>query len=256
MSRPSATHAPRDHFLVLGAGGLGAPALLGLLAAGARRLTIVDRDRVETSNLQRQVLFDVGDVGAAKASAAKAQLCRRANDLIIDAHVVNLNRQSLAELLDRHQRDALVLECTDSPRLKFMINDACLARGIPAVIGGAVRWRGQALALRRGAGACYRCIFESPPPPELAAPCSAVGVIGTAVGVFGHLMALHAWRLANGEQDSAGTLLAMDLFTLQIQRLRPRPRKNCPACSDTCSDPTPTPLPEPPRGPRSLSPDH
>ncbi len=256
MSRMSAVHDPRDHFLVLGAGGLGAPALLGLLAAGARRLTIVDRDRVETSNLQRQVLFDVGDVGAAKASAAKAQLHRRASDLTIDAQVLDLDSQNLAELLDRNQDDALVLECTDSPRLKFMVNDACLARGIPAVIGGAQRWRGQALALGRGTGACYRCIFESPPPAELAAPCSAVGVIGTAVGFFGHLMALHAWRFAKGEQDSAGTLLAMDLFTLQIQTLRPRPRKGCPACANASKGPTPPPLREPPTSPRAPSPTH
>ncbi len=244
MSRLTAEHGPRDHFLVLGAGGLGAPALLGLLAAGARRLTIVDRDRVETSNLQRQVLFDVGDVGAAKASAAKAQLQRRAHDLKIDAQVLDVDAKSLALLLDRNQSDALVLECTDSPRLKFMVNDACLARGIPAVIGGAQRWRGQALALHPGAGACYRCIFESPPPPELAAPCSAVGVIGTAVGFFGHLMALHAWRLATDQLESAGTLLAMDLFTLQIQTLRPRPRPSCPACSSThTTNPPPhTPL--------------
>ncbi len=229
---------PRDHFLVLGAGGLGAPALLGLLTAGARRLTIVDRDIVETSNLQRQVLFDVGDVGSAKATAAAAQLHRRARDLEIDARVLDLDADNLGELLDEHRPSAVVLECSDSPPLKFMVNDACMAREIPAVIGGAQRWRGQALAVSRGVGACYRCIFEAPPPLELAEPCSAVGVMGTAVGFFGHLMALHAWRLANGDaHEVAGSLLAVDLMSLRIHTLRPHPRPACPACAGAGIDP-------------------
>jgi len=228
----------RDHFLVLGAGGLGAPALLGLIAAGARRLTIVDRDTVETSNLQRQVLFDVGDVGSAKATAAAAQLRKRVREIEIRPLVLDLHERSLHQLLQEVGEGSVVLECSDSPPLKFMVNDACLARRIPAVIGGAQRWRGQALAVRHGAGACYRCIFESPPPPELAAPCSAVGVMGTAVGFFGHLMALHAWRLAQGATaEVAGTLLAVDLSTYRIHTLRPRPRPACPACAGISLDP-------------------
>ena len=230
--------AHRDHFLVLGAGGLGAPALLGLLTAGARRLTIVDRDIVETSNLQRQVLFDVGDVGSAKAMAAAAQLRRRARDLEIDARVIDLGADNLGELLDERRPDSVVLECSDSPPLQFMVNDACMARDLPAVIGGAQRWRGQALAISRGFGACYRCIFEAPPPPGLAEPCSAVGVMGTAVGFFGHLMALHAWRLAQGDEHRvAGSLLAVDLMSLQTHTLRPRPRPACPACAGAGIDP-------------------
>jgi adenylyltransferase/sulfurtransferase len=229
---------PRDHFLVLGAGGLGSPALLGLLAAGARRLTIVDRDAVETSNLQRQVLFDVGDVGAAKAEAAAAQLRRRADDLDVRARVMDLDAAGLEGLLDGDAADAIVLECSDSPALKFMVNDACLARDVPAVIGGGLRWRGQALAVVRGAGACFRCIFEAPPPAELAPACATVGVIGSAVGFFGHVMALLAARLAAGAAEAAGTLLAVDLLKLEVHSMRPRPRAACPACAGAGIDPS------------------
>lgn len=227
----------REHFVVVGAGGLGAPALLGLLAAGAGRVTIVDRDEVELSNLQRQVLFDVGDLGAPKAAAAARQLRRRA-PLDVEGLALDLDAAGLGALLDTVAGDAVVLECTDNPVLKFMVNDACLARGIPAVIGGGVRWRGQALAVAPGAGACLRCIFEAPPPAELAEPCATVGVIGAAVGLFGNLMALLAWRLAAGEAaEVAGQLIALDLLTLEIHTLRPRPRPACPACAGRGIDP-------------------
>ena len=177
------------------------------------------------------------DVGSAKASAAAAQLRRRARDLEIDARVLDLDADNLGALLDERPGESVVLECSDSPPLKFMVNDGCTAREIPAVIGGAQRWRGQALAVRRGSGACYRCIFEAPPPAGLAEPCSAVGVMGTAVGFFGHLMALHAWRLAQGEIEIAGSLLAVDLMSLRVHTLRPHPRPACPACAGAGIDP-------------------
>lgn len=231
MLAPGGRNDRGAHFLVLGAGGLGCPALLGLVAAGARRITIVDRDRVELSNLQRQVLFDVGDVGALKAEAAVRSLARRARGLELRGIVADVDEAGLLGLLGAAPAGTVVLECSDDPGLKFMVNDACLSRQVPAVIAGAQRWRGQALALGPGLGACIRCVYEAPPPVELRESCAEVGVIGAAVGLFGELMALLAWRLACEPAAVAGALIALDLLRLEIHTLRPRPRPGCPACA-------------------------
>ncbi|MCB9754647.1 MAG: ThiF family adenylyltransferase [Myxococcales bacterium] len=225
----------RTQFVVLGAGGLGCPALLGLVAAGARRVTLVDDDVVDASNLQRQVLYETADVGMAKTLAAESQLRLRARDLRLTQVRRRLDARGLAELLEDVDPAATVLlECSDDPGLKFAANDLGLARGIPTVIAGVQRWRGQIIAVVRGA-ACYRCLYEAPPPAELAPACSAVGIIGAAAGLFGHWMALLAVRLASARADVrgelAGSLHALDLRDMRVQTLRPRPRPGCPACA-------------------------
>lgn len=228
------------HFLVLGAGGLGAPALLALLAGGARSLTIVDRDRVDATNLHRQVLYDLGDVGALKSEAARLQLLRRDRQLCVDALTMDLDASALDRLLEAQPAGAIVLECSDSPDLKFMVNDACLRRDLAAVIGGVIRWRGQAQAIARGA-ACLRCVYEDPPPHAIAEQCAAVGVLGPAAGLFGHLMAHLAFTLARARGEIAGALLTFDLLQMRPQELRPRPRAGCPACAGHDASSTVTP---------------
>lgn len=217
------------HYLVIGAGGLGCPALLGLVAAGADAITIVDPDVVEVSNLQRQILYTVGDVGMAKAEAAAMRLHTRAPRLVVTALPRRVDAGTLAPLLAAQPPGTIVLECTDGPGLKFLVNDACLARQLPLVVGGAQRWRGQAQAIVRG-HACLRCVFEAPPPAELAEPCSVVGVMGAAVGLLGWLVAHLAVSLRAGA-DVAGGLWAVDTRTLVPQQLHPRPRPACPACA-------------------------
>ncbi len=236
---PSAALIARTRFVVLGAGGLGCPALLGLAAAGARRVTLVDDDVVDASNLQRQVLYSTADVGMAKTLAARVQL----RGLQITPVRARLDARALSELLEDYDpRATVVLECSDDPALKFAANDLGLARGIPVVIAGVQRWRGQVLAVARGS-ACYRCLYEAPPPPELAPACSAVGIMGSVAGLFGHWMALLAVRLAGalaeGEaalRSLAGRMQAMDLRDMRIQTLHPRPRPGCRACAGAGPD--------------------
>jgi molybdopterin/thiamine biosynthesis adenylyltransferase len=224
-------------FVVLGAGGLGCPALLGLVEAGARRLTIIDDDCVDASNLHRQVLFGLPDVGSPKARAARWALLGRArSSLAITAIERRLEPEQLDELLASLERPAIVLECSDDPRLKFAVHDACMARGIPVVIAGVIGWRGQVMAVdpRRPELACYRCLFESPPPRELAPACVAVGVMGAVAGSLGHAMALLAVGLARDEphaESPAGALLHFDLLASTVRRLAPAPRSDCPTCS-------------------------
>ncbi len=224
------------NFVVVGAGGLGCPALLGLVGAGARRLTIIDDDRVDASNLQRQVLFGVADVGVRKTEAASWALRGRAREPIeITTVDRRLHPESLDAVLDALERPAVVLECSDDPALKFAIHDACVARRIPVVVAGVIGWRGQVMAVdpRRPELACYRCLFEAPPPRELAPACVAVGVVGAVAGTLGHAMALLAVGLVDGskEHEQAGALLHFDLLAGSVRRLAPAARRDCPTCA-------------------------
>lgn len=226
-----------SRFVVIGAGGLGCPALLGLLAGGAERFTIVDHDRVEASNLHRQVLFSPADVGRPKAEVAGWSLRERAPEgraLQIEARRERLAVEHADAFVAALPDDAIVLECSDDPGLKFAIHDACLAHARPLVIGGVLGFRGQAMAVDRRARdrACFRCLFEAPPPRELAPACATVGVLGAGAGVIGHWMAALALGLAEGPQG-AGALIVFDLLRAELRTLAPARRPDCPTCNPT-----------------------
>jgi adenylyltransferase/sulfurtransferase len=242
-------------YVVIGAGGLGCPALLGLQAGGARRICVVDDDVVDLANLPRQVLYGSADVGVAKVDAARWALQERLRGpapIELDTLPRRLDPAELpawiddlvATTLEKERVDPIVLECSDSPRLKFAVHDACVARGVRVVVGGVVGWHGQAMAVdpRRHArhdvprAACYRCVFEAPPPRELTPACAEVGVAGTAAGTVGHAMALLALALAEPrppESSVAGVCLHFDLLRASVRRLAPKPRSDCPTCGLT-----------------------
>ncbi len=239
----------RGRFLVIGAGGLGCPALLGLLAGGAEHITIVDDDRIDASNLQRQVLFGLADIGRPKADVARWALLERAPAgrpaPTIEVERTRVGIEALPSWLATLPRSptTVVLECTDDPALKFAVHDACVEAELPVVIGGVLGFRGQVIAIdkRRSDRACMRCLFEQPPPRELAPACAAAGVLGAVAGVLGQWMALLALRLAEPfsrgrltEPDAdpaAGTLIALDLLRNDLRRLAPPPRPDCPICA-------------------------
>ncbi len=228
-SRADSERFAETNFVVIGAGGLGCPALLGLLAAGARKIRIVDFDRVEASNLQRQVLFDLGDVGAPKAEAAARRLRARADDLDCVADDRRLRPAELPAFMDSLPPQSLVLEGSDDAELKFAINDACTARGVDLVLGGVVAWQGRAMAVG-ATGPCYRCFFEAPPPAAGIRRCADAGVMGAGAGIVGQLMSMLAVRCAQGG-DVAGRLHVMDFRELAPRVLAPPARKDCPACT-------------------------
>lgn len=222
------------NFLVIGAGGLGCPALLGLSMAGARNITVVDHDRVEAHNLQRQVLFSVADVGASKAQAAAFALRRRgeAQSPHVTARSERLTAETLTQCISTAPAGTVVLECTDDPTLKFAANDAALQHGVPVVISAALGWRGQALAVDR-AHACYRCIYEAPPALAAVPTCAEAGVIGAGVGMLGFLAAHLAVGLATGQRDVCGQLHHVDLLSGMARPLRPQIRAQCPGPHST-----------------------
>lgn len=222
---------PDVAYMVIGAGGLGCPALLGLAGGGARRIGIVDGDVVALDNLPRQVLYQPADVGLAKVDAARWTLRPTGIDIEVIPRALDL-AELPAWLDERTGPDSIVLECSDSPRLKFAVHDACVARGLRVVVGGVVGWHGQAMAVdpRRRDTACYRCVFEAPPPRELSPACAEAGVANTAAGSIGHAMAVLAMGLASGSPDVAGVCMHFDLLRATVRRLAPKPRADCPTC--------------------------
>jgi molybdopterin-synthase adenylyltransferase len=213
--------------LVVGAGGLGCPALLALGAAAsggrALRVTIVDCDDVDVSNLQRQILYHSDDVGRVKVDAATDALDRRFPALdVVTAHA-RVDGANVRALVAAHD---VVLDCTDGADVKFLLNDACAAARVPLVHGGVVGLAGQLLAIPPG-GPCLRCLFEAP--PDVAPACADAGVLGALCGVIGARMAAAALALLDGRAE-AGALHVHDVRTGErVVRFRARPGCCAPA---------------------------
>ncbi|MCA6298261.1 MAG: molybdopterin-synthase adenylyltransferase MoeB [Phenylobacterium sp.] len=210
--------------LIVGLGGLGAPASLYLAAAGVGGMVIADADRVETSNLQRQVIFTSADRGRSKVDAG----LRRLTDL--NPHV---ETQALQLAVDaRNARDLidgfdLVLDGTDDFATRLAVSDACTATGTPLVSGAIGRWTGQ-VGVFTGRP-CYRCLVPEIPPE--AETCQAVGVVGALAGVIGSMMALEAIKLITGAGDSlAGRLLVYDALSSVTRTVRVAADPHCPSC--------------------------
>ena len=184
-------------FLLIGAGGLGAPLALALQAAGAGRIVLVDDDVVDLSNLQRQILYRTADVGRPKAEAAREAFARRGAR--VETVRARFDASSARALL--HDSD-VVCDGSDNLETKFLTNDAALAAGRPFVIGGVIRSFGQVFPVRPGVDACYRCLFESPPDGEVA-PGADAGVFGATCGEVAALMARAACALATGADSHA-----------------------------------------------------
>jgi molybdopterin/thiamine biosynthesis adenylyltransferase len=193
-------------------------------------LVIVDDDRVERTNLHRQILFTEQDVGRSKAQTAAAFLRERFS-VDVEVHEARFVPESAQELLEGV---SLVLEGSDNFPTKFLAADACFLAGIPIVHGAALRWYGTALAVaaERGQGACYRCLFEAPPLEE-APTCADAGVIGPAVGLVGAAQADLALRVLAGDGDVFGTLVTVDGHAEIMQRKRHvRARRDCTLCGE------------------------
>ncbi len=219
----------RQHAVIVGVGGLGCPAAWALAASGVGRLTLIDADVVEESNLQRQILYTTADLGQRKVDAASAALLLRFPRLRTTPRRARLEADNAARLL----LDAdVVLDGTDDVEAKFVLNDVCLQLGVPLVSAGAVAWRGQLLAVLPG-GPCLRCLFEAPPGD--ATSCALAGILGAWAGVVGARAAQLALQLLDDETADAATVrrdyLALDGWHDREQRVTFHPRVGCPACA-------------------------
>ena len=213
--------------LVIGAGGLGSPASLYLAAAGIGTLGIVDHDRVELSNLQRQLLFDTADVGASKALSARARLRALNPEIDVVAHELELRADNALGLLRNYD---CVLDGSDRLATRYLVNDACVLLKRPLVSAAIHRFEGQAMTYVPGTSPCYRCLF-----PESAAGevpnCAEAGVLGVLPGVLGALQATEAIKLVLGlGVPLVGRLLTYDALAMQWREFRFARRPDCAVC--------------------------
>ena len=210
--------------LIVGAGGLGAPAALYLAAAGVGSLTLVDADTVSLSNLQRQVIFLTNDIGRSKVETAAQRLGALNPEIEIEAIDEKITEANAAELIAGHD---LVLDGTDNFQTRFIVNAACVAEGVPLVTGAIGRWTGQ-VAIFEGQP-CYRCLVPEIPPD--AETCVAVGVVGALAGVIGSMMALEAVKHLTGAGNPlTARLLVYDGLAGESRTLRISPDPGCPVC--------------------------
>ncbi|MEO8875965.1 MAG: HesA/MoeB/ThiF family protein [Polyangiaceae bacterium] len=211
--------------LVVGAGGLGAPAILALAHAGIGTLGIVDDDEVERSNLHRQILFRDADVGRPKTEALAAAIARENKLISVEAHPTRFLPHNAVELAEMYD---LVVEGSDNFPTKFLVADACAIAKRPVVHASALRWIGTAFAVAALGAPCYRCLFEDLPPDD-APNCATAGVIGPVVGVVGALQADLALGLLDGE-NVAGQLVSFDGRSEAVRRRTITARKSCALC--------------------------
>jgi adenylyltransferase/sulfurtransferase len=209
--------------LVVGAGGLGAPILLYLAAAGVGRIGIVDFDRVDDTNLQRQVLYSLEDVGQLKAETARRKLLALNPGIAVVVHAVQLTSENALDIVAAYD---LIIDGTDNFPTRYLVNDACVLAGKPLVYGSIFRFEGQVAvfnAALEGGGRSpnYRHLFPSPPPPELVPNCAEGGVLGVLPGIIGSLQANEAIKLLAGiGEPLIGKLLLLDAATLTIRTLK------------------------------------
>jgi adenylyltransferase/sulfurtransferase len=211
--------------LVIGAGGLGTPALQYLAAAGVGRIGIVDGDVVEPSNLHRQPLYVPADAGKPKALAARSRLESMNGDVRVDAVVEHASAANVDALVSRYD---LVLECTDNLRTKFLLNDAVVRAGKPAVFGSVHQYEGQIQTyLPQPDWPCLRCVWPEAPRDGAVGTCAEAGVLGPVPGAIGVMQAMQALQIILGIGAPLRGLVAIDLATLTTRALRAPRRADC-----------------------------
>lgn len=216
--------------LVIGAGGLGSPAALYLAACGVGTLGIVDNDRVDVSNLQRQVLYDASSIGSSKAETARQRLQALNPGIRLIAHDVELCAANVRDLAAGYD---IVLDGSDRFSTRYLSNDACVLLRKPLVSAAIHRFEGQAFTYVPGRGPCYRCLFPEPPADGLVPNCAEAGVLGVLPGVLGTIQATEAIKLIVGVGEPLlGRLLTYDALAMQFVEFRFQRRADCAVCGE------------------------
>ena len=215
--------------LIVGAGGLGAPAALYLAAAGVGHIGIVDADVVDLSNLQRQVIHFTKDVNVPKVESAKEKMLAINPDVEVTTYYQFLDSTNAEEIIAPWD---FVIDGTDNFPVKFLINDACVRLGKPFSHGGILRFRGQTFTHVPGS-ACYRCFFKQPPPAGAVPTCSQTGVLGAIAGMLGTIQAAEALKYVIGIGDLlTDRLLTFDAKTMDFRSFKVKRRATCEICGE------------------------
>jgi molybdopterin-synthase adenylyltransferase len=218
----------RSRILVIGAGGLGSPALLYLAAAGVGTLGIADGDTVDLSNLQRQVIHFTDDIGKSKVLSATGKIKHLNPDVTVVPHREMLTAANITDVIKEYD---FVIDGTDNFPAKFLINDACVLAGVPYSHGGILRFNGQTFTVAPNRSACYRCVFIKPPPADTVPTCSQAGVIGVIAGILGTLQANEAIKFVLDKGDLlTDRLLTFDALDTRFREVKLTRNPRCPVC--------------------------
>ena len=206
--------------LIIGAGGLGAPAAMYLAAAGVGTIGIADADEVDLSNLQRQIIHSTQDVGKAKVQSAKETMEAINPDVKVITYRTFVDSESIMDLIKDYD---FIIDGTDNFPAKFLINDACVMAKKPFSHAGIIRFKGQLMTYVPGEGPCYRCVFKNPPPKDAVPTCKQAGVIGAMGGVIGSL----------AHDLLTGYLLTYDALKMEFRKIKlPSHTKDCAVCGE------------------------
>jgi adenylyltransferase/sulfurtransferase len=214
--------------LVIGAGGLGSPVSLYLAAAGVGHLGLVDFDRVEASNLQRQILHGTSTLGRPKLESAEARLHDLNPHVHVERYDTRISADNALEIIEGYD---VVVDGTDNFGTRYLVNDACVLLGVPNAYGSIFRFEGQVSVFATENGPCYRCLFRQPPPAGAVPNCAEGGVLGVLPGLVGTIQATEAIKLILGiGTPLIGQLLLVDALEAQFRRVKIRKDPACPAC--------------------------
>lgn len=216
--------------LIIGAGGLGAPAAMYLAAAGVGTIGIADADEVDLSNLQRQVIHTASDIGKAKVRSAKETMNAINPDINVNTYRMFVTSENIMELIADYD---FIIDGTDNFPAKFLINDACVMAKKPFSHAGIIRFQGQLMTYVPGEGPCYRCVFKNPPPKDAVPTCKQAGVIGAMGGVIGSLQAMEAIKYIVGQGELlTGRLLTYDALKMQFRTVKLPKDNHCAICRE------------------------
>jgi adenylyltransferase/sulfurtransferase len=215
--------------LVVGAGGLGSPAIQYLAAAGAGTLGVADDDVVERSNLQRQVVHGDDDVGRPKVDSAAEFVADLNPDVTVERHETRVDPENVEELISGYD---FVVDATDNFRTRYLVNDACTLADVPFSHGAIYKFEGQVTTVTPG-GPCYRCLFPEAPPEGMVADCASTGVLGVLPGTVGCVQATEAVKAVVGVGDLLeGRMLFYDAMAMSFEEVEYRRNPDCPVCGE------------------------
>ncbi|HLN77423.1 MAG TPA: adenylyltransferase/sulfurtransferase MoeZ [Nocardioidaceae bacterium] len=216
--------------LVIGAGGLGSPALLYLAAAGVGTIGIAEFDEVDESNLQRQIIHGQSDIGKSKARSAKESILEANPYVDVVLHEERLDNDNVMGIFEQYD---LIVDGTDNFATRYMVNDAAVLLGKPYVWGSIYRFDGQASVFWAEHGPCYRCLYPEPPPPGMVPSCAEGGVLGVLCASIGSIQVNEAIKLLTGiGEPILGQLMIYDALEMEYRKIKVRKDPNCAICGD------------------------
>src|SRR3989338_1195556 len=214
--------------LVVGAGGLGSPALMYLAAAGAGTIGIADFDKVEENNLQRQIIHSTKDIGALKTESAKNAINNLNPNINVKVYNEKLNSKNALKIIKKYD---VVIDGSDNFPTRYLLNDACVLLKKPLVYGSIFRFEGHASVFNHDGGPCYRCLFPNPPPKDAVPTCAQAGVLGVLPGT---IQATEAIKIILGIGETlSGRFLIYDALSMSFKDLKLAKNKNCPMCGES-----------------------